>query len=96
VALDAADLLVPTEDAQALLAGEVELVSRLNAAHPEALAAIAVGAGARPGTWRLLAVDPEGLDLALDDETIRVTFAVRQHTPEQAELAILRLAGAHA
>jgi len=96
VALNAADMLVPTHDAQALLAGEVELVSHLNAAHPDALAAIAVGAGARPGAWRLLAVDPEGLDLALGDETIRITFAARQRSPEEAELAILRLAGASA
>ena len=75
----------PPDAVTAVAAAEAELVAECDAAQAEALA---VTAGGVAGAWRLLAVDPDGCDVASDTMSIRVAFATTVMTGEQARAAI--------
>lgn len=73
--VDGSELLLKTETWQGIAAVEPEAVAHLNADHAEALALYAtVLAGAEPGPWRAVGLDPEGLDLAKERARIRLWF----------------------
>jgi putative heme iron utilization protein len=93
VALGAAELLVTTTEAEALLAAESDLAADLNSGHAGLLAQIAAGAGSsgREG-WRLTGIDPDGLDLAAADAALRISFPHPVRTPDEARRAIMDLA----
>ena len=64
----------------------------MNSDHSEAVALYATElAGAPPGPWRLSGIDPEGLDLQLGEQAVRIAFAERVLTPEQARSALIAL-----
>jgi heme iron utilization protein len=68
--------------AEALLAAEASAVEHMNADHREALALYATKlAGAPKGDWRATGVDPDGIDLAAGDRTVRVPFGRRVTGP---------------
>jgi hypothetical protein len=48
--------------------------------------------GAQDGTWRLTGLDPEGLDLACGDATLRLPFSARITGAEQLRQAVVELA----
>jgi putative heme iron utilization protein len=80
----------PAEAVAAIAAAEDWLRAGCDAAQAEA---IAQGAGGGAGAWRLVAVDPDGCDVATDAVSIRVAFAETAATAEDARAALQRLAG---
>jgi putative heme iron utilization protein len=55
---------------------EAEAVEHMNTDHGDAVALYATRlCNAREGAWRLIGIDPEGLQLALGDEILRLPFA---------------------
>ncbi len=73
--LDAADVRTPLDDAADLIAAEEGAVAHMNADHAEAVRLYAVKLlGGDDGAWRLTGIDPDGLDLARGDATLRLPF----------------------
>jgi len=73
--LRVAQLLPDPAHVAAIAAAEADILAHVNADHADALRAIAArlpGGGA--GEWRLVAVDTEGCDLALDERVLRLPF----------------------
>ncbi len=86
-----ADLLTDLAGADTLLAAEAEILAAINA-RPGGGEAYAVRQGGRPGRWRAVGLDPEGLDLARGEEALRVPLPECATTPERF-LALLDRAG---
>lgn len=77
-ALDPAALLLDLAGAEALLEAEAGAVAHMNADHAEAIELYARHFGAaEPGRWRLTGLDPEGLDLELGGQGLRILFPER-------------------
>lgn len=88
------DLVAPAAGAEALIEAETEIREHINEDHAGTLELIATRLGnAQTGRWRLVGLDPDGLDLALGDCALRLLFGRRAHTPEEARDAIVALAG---
>jgi len=86
--------LLPAESAVAAVAAAAgPLIVHCNEAHEEALNRLAHAQGAS-GTWRLLGVDIDGIDLAQDDRVLRVAFGAPVADGAAAQAALLRLAEA--
>lgn len=76
--VEAAELLLPEADWRELAAVEAEAVAHLNADHGDAVALYAVDLlGRAPGPWRVIGLDPEGVDLAKGHERARLDFPHR-------------------
>jgi hypothetical protein len=57
---------------------ETSAIAHMNRDHAEAIHLYATKIlGAQPGPWQLLAIDPDGADLGLHDQSLRIDF----HTP---------------
>lgn len=70
-----ADLLVPVEQAAGLIAAEPDIVAHMNADHLDAIQLYATRlAGEAPGDWRMVGIDPAGIDLVAWPRTIRIPF----------------------
>lgn len=68
-------LLIATADAADLLAAEAGAVDHMNRDHADAIRLYATRLlGAADGDWRLTGLDPEGADLALGSQTLRLNF----------------------
>jgi heme iron utilization protein len=79
--------------AEALLAAEASAIEHMNADHREALALYATRlAGAPKAEWRATGLDPEGLDLAAGDRTVRVPFAHRVTGPGELRKVLKAMA----
>jgi len=70
------DLVPGAEAVAALEAAGPGIMAHCNADHAEALAAIAGREGGAAGAWRMTAVDPDGFDLAFEDDVRRVAWAL--------------------
>jgi putative heme iron utilization protein len=67
-----ADLLPDPAAVAAIAEAEAGIVAHVNDDHADAVAAIAEGLhGGRPGVWKIVAVDSDGCDLALEETVIR-------------------------
>jgi putative heme iron utilization protein len=87
-----AELLVPTEEAGALLAAEPEIIEHMNEDHADAVRLYASRlAGAPEGLWRMVGIDPEGCDLMFEGDARRVSFGAPITTPGEARAALVRL-----
>jgi putative heme iron utilization protein len=76
--LSVEELLTDCSGAGPLRQAEAGAIDHMNADHADAVRLYAtVLANGRDGPWRLTGIDPEGIDLALADETLRVTFPER-------------------
>ena len=76
--LTAQDVLTDLDGADGLIAAEESAVAHMNADHADAAALYATKlVGGAEGDWRVTGVDPEGLDLALGDATLRLSFPHR-------------------
>ncbi len=71
VRLRTGDLAPDPASVAAIVAAEAGIMAHCNADHPDALAAIAGGAG----EWRMVAVDVDGCDLAQGERVIRVHWS---------------------
>lgn len=75
---DATPILSPPGDLAAFDALEASAIAHMNTDHTEALALYATRlAGMPDGKWRATGLDPDGLDLALGDQTARIPFPAR-------------------
>ena len=91
--LGPSDLLLPLQGAEALLEGEPGIVEHMNADHADALELYATSlAGASPGSWRMVGIDPEGCDIVLEGQARRIVFATPIATPAEARKELVRLA----
>ena len=81
--LKAADVMTDVAGAESLIEAEDGAIAHMNDDHAEAVRLYATRLlGAQDGAWRLTGLDPDGLDLALGDMTLRLPFAERITTPE--------------
>jgi len=76
------DLLIPVDDAAALIEAESEIVEHLNTDHADTLRSYATKLlGAPDGPWRCAGCDPEGLELQLGRRALRLPFRRRATSP---------------
>jgi putative heme iron utilization protein len=88
-----ADIVTDLAGAEAMVEVEAGAVEHMNADHAEALELYATKLlGAEPGPWRCTGLDPEGLDLALGDATLRLAFPERVAGAGPLRLLLKRLA----
>jgi hypothetical protein len=91
--LKAADVMTDVTGAEGLIEAEESAVAHMNEDHSEAVRLYATRLlGAEDGRWRLTGIDPEGLDLALGDATLRLPFPERVTTAEQLRKVLVDLA----
>ena len=90
--LAARELLTDVADAQDLVAAEGEALRRLNRDAEVLALCAAVFAGAPPGPWVAIGLDPEGVDLAAGDRTARIRFPEPVRNPESVIRVLTDLA----
>jgi putative heme iron utilization protein len=91
--LKATDVMTDTSGADDLLAAEQGAVEHMNSDHAEAVRLYATKLlGAREGNWRMTGLDPDGGDLALGDETLRLAFPERITEAGQLRKVLVELA----
>lgn len=90
--LPASDLLLSLKDTKGLVASEPDIVSHMNADHPDAIELYATKLlGAAPGAWRMTGLDPEGCDLVLGGHGLRLTFGTRVTSADEVRAELIRL-----
>lgn len=90
--LTPADVLTVIAGADAVLDAEESAVVHMNEDHADALQLYATRLLRAPkGDWRCTGIDPEGIDLAMENQVRRLNFATRVTNPGalRAELAAL-------
>jgi heme iron utilization protein len=91
--LKADALMTDVAGAEPLIDAEADALAHMNADHSEAIRLYATKLlGAEDGPWRLTGLDPEGIDLAQSDATLRLQFSQRVTTPEALRKALVDLA----
>ncbi len=91
--LKAADVMTDITGAENLVDAEEGAVSHMNDDHAEAVRLYATKLlGAEDGPWRLTGLDPDGLDLARGDATLRLPFPQRVTNAEQLRKVVVELA----
>ncbi len=91
--LKAAEVITDITGAEDLIEAEAEAIAHVNADHAAAVRLYATKlCGAEDGAWRLTGLDPEGLDLALGDATLRLPFSERVTTAAQLRKVLVDLA----
>ena len=95
--LGAGDLLTDLSGAEALLAAETRAVDHMNADHRDALRLYATTlGGASDGDWRVVSLDPDGIDLGCGDATLRLPFPNRITDPGALRRQLVAWAGSAA
>lgn len=92
--LKAAELAPDPEAVAAIAAAETRIIAHCNRDHADTLAAIA----GEPGGWRMVTVDVDGFDLALDERVIRIPWAASVSSAQAVREELVRMAqaaGAH-
>ena len=93
VDLAPAQVLTDLSGAEALVAAEAEVAAHMNADHAEACRLYATRLlGARDGPWRCVGGDPEGLDLQLERQALRLSFGRRIVSPGELRQVLRALA----
>lgn len=91
--LRAAELVADPAAVAAIATAAGDILAHVNADHADALAAIATGLlGAPPGPWRMVAVDPDGADLAAGETVRRLAFAAPASGPAAVRAALVQAA----
>src|SRR3984885_1180027 len=91
--LKASDLLTDIADAANLIEAEAGALAHMNADHADAVRLYATKLlGAEDGPWRLTGLDPDGLDLASGDATLRLPFPERVIDAQQLRKVVVDLA----
>jgi putative heme iron utilization protein len=76
-----------------LIDAEAGAVAHMNEDHAEAVRLYATKLlGAEDGPWRLAGLDPEGIDLAQGDATLRLLFSQRVTTADALRKVLVDLA----
>lgn len=91
--LKATDVMTHIAGAEALIEAEDGAIAHMNEDHAEAVRLYATRLlGAEDGRWRLTGLDPDGLDLALGDATLRLPFPERVTDPQTLRKIVVDLA----
>jgi len=91
--MKAADVMTEVFGAENLIEAEAGAVAHMNEDHADTLRLYATKLlGAEDGPWRLTGLDPEGLDLARGDATLRLPFPERVTNAEQLRKVVVDLA----
>lgn len=91
--LTPADILSDLGPAQALVVAEEGAVAHMNEDHADAVRLYAtVLLGAADGAWRITGLDPDGLDLALGDQVLRLPFPAPVDGPGALRTMLVELA----
>ena len=91
--LKAADVMTDLAGAENLIETEESAVAHMNEDHADAVRLYATKLlGAEDGAWRLTGLDPEGLDLALGESTLRLPFPARVTTAGDLRAMVVGLA----
>jgi heme iron utilization protein len=91
--LKAADVITDLAAAESLIEAEDGAIAHMNEDHAEAVRLYATKLlGGADGDWRLTGLDPEGLDLALGDATLRLPFPQRITDPQALRRVVVDLA----
>jgi putative heme iron utilization protein len=88
--LEAAQLTCPQTALDAIEAAEPALLAAMNKDHDVAATRLAHAAG-KAGRWRMLGLDPDGLDLAQDETVLRIAFPAPVQDAEGVRTAIGQL-----
>ncbi|MFZ4408127.1 MAG: HugZ family protein [Paracraurococcus sp.] len=88
--LRAAELLPDPAAVAAIGAAAPGILEHMNADHAGSVAAIAAGLGGAPGAWRMVAVDPDGADLALEERVLRLNFNLPATDPAGVRAELIR------
>jgi putative heme iron utilization protein len=91
--LKASDVMTDIAGAEDLIEAEASALAHMNADHAEAVRLYATTLiGAADGAWRLTGLDPDGLDLACGDASLRLPFPERVTTAQQLRKVVVDLA----
>jgi len=91
--LAAADVMTDLAGAEGLIEAEDGAIAHMNEDHAEAVRLYATRLlNAEDGAWRLTGLDPDGLDLALGDATLRLPFPERVTDPQSLRKTVVDLA----
>jgi putative heme iron utilization protein len=91
--LTAADVLTDVAGADDLIAAEASAIAHMNKDHADAVRLYATKLlGAADAPWRLTGLDPDGLDLAAGDATLRLLFPERVTTADALRQVVVALA----
>src|SRR5205814_5301999 len=91
--LAATDILIPSNEAAALLESEQDILDHLNSEHADTLRLYATKLlGAPDGAWQCAGCDPEGLELQLGRKALRVSFCRPVASPGALRLLLKELA----
>mgnify|MGYP003668560109 CR=1 FL=1 len=91
--IDAADLLFDAAGCGALAAAEADIVAHMNDDHADAVGLYAtVLLGLPRGDWRMIGIDPEGIDLRDGGRVVRLGFKRDVADAESARAALVELA----
>jgi putative heme iron utilization protein len=86
------EMLTDTKGAEALIAAEPGIVSHMNEDHADAIELYATRLlGAEPGAWRMIGCDPEGCDLLLGGQALRLSFDEPVGSPDQIRKVLVDL-----
>jgi heme iron utilization protein len=92
-AFAADEMLTPVDDADELIIAEPSALSHINEEHADVASLLAQAfCRSAAGRWRATGIDPEGLDLAKDDEICRVTFPAAVTSSTQLRQVLVSLA----
>jgi putative heme iron utilization protein len=93
VDLDPADILTDLSGAEALVEAEPEILAHMNDDHAETCRLYATKLlGAAEGPWRCVGCDPEGLEMQLDRNALRLVFPQRINSPAVLRQTLKQLA----
>jgi heme iron utilization protein len=91
--LQAGDVTTDIAGAENLIEAEAGAVAHMNTDHGNTVRLYATKLlGAEDGPWRLTGLDPDGLDLACGDATLRLSFPERVTTAQQLRKVVVDLA----
>ncbi len=91
--LKAAEVMTDIAGAEGLIEAEDGAIAHMNEDHAEAVRLYATKLlNAGDGAWRLTGLDPDGLDLALGDATLRLPFPGRVTDPQNLRKTVVDLA----
>ncbi|MGA2893140.1 MAG: DUF2470 domain-containing protein [Xanthobacteraceae bacterium] len=91
--LKAGDVMTDVSGADDLIEAETSAVAHMNSDHADAVRLYATKLlGAPDQAWRLTGLDPDGLDLACGDATLRLAFPQRVTNAQQLREVVVDLA----
>ena len=93
--LERNEILFDTSAAGALAAAETDIIAHMNADHADSVNLYAHNLVGRPGMdWRMIGIDPEGIDLGRNDAEARLDFDTVVTNAEEARAMLVKLAHA--